>query len=58
MHRLVLAEKGSYALMGIIKKLPISGNRLAFCRLPGLAKKKDGFSLDRAEIIGSVLFIF
>lgn len=23
------------ALMGIIKKLPISGNRLAFCRLPG-----------------------
>lgn len=41
------------ALMGIIKKLPISGNRLAFCRLPGLAKKKYGFSLDRLKSLAT-----
>lgn len=37
----------------IIKKLPISGNRLAFCRLLGLAKKKYGFSLDRLKSLAT-----
>lgn len=55
---LYLYKKRSRALMGIIKKLPISGNRLAFCRLPGLAeKKKDSFSLDRLKSLAR-LFSF
>lgn len=56
---LYLYKKRSRALMGIIKKLPISGNRLAFCRLPGLAeRRRTGFSLDRLKSLARPSFHF